>query len=195
MKIKLLNYSITLRVLSRPSRRLYSSINSDEVSKFNDIGNNWWNQHSYAGSGIKYCLLGYFITYIYYLGPLHAMNPCRVSFIRNALAKHLNRTELAVNKQLSGLKVLDIGCGGGLLSESLSRLGANVIGIDPAKQSIDVATRHSSYDPLTASIEYRCASIEDISSSGEKFDVICSLEVRYCVYMYQRMFITTSIRL
>jgi ubiquinone biosynthesis O-methyltransferase len=100
------------------------------------------------------------------------MNAARVKFIHSCIGNHKK-----VGKQLSGLRILDVGCGGGLLAESLSRLGAEVTAIDPSKENITVASEHSSVDPLTATITYRQTTIEDVCAAGEKFDAVTCLEV------------------
>lgn len=141
-------------------KRWLSTLNLKEVEKFGRVGEDWWNSSSHSGTG-----------------PLHAMNPVRVEFIRKSVAKKLGREHMIFVDQIKGLKVLDIGCGGGILCEALARLGAQVTGIDPASQSIDVAHRHSQCDLLTKNINYRSATVEDIVKSGEQFDVVCSLEV------------------
>lgn len=92
-------------------------------------------------------------------GPLHDMNPVRVDFVRKAVAQALNRTHLFESQQLKGLNILDVGCGGGLLSESLARLGANMTSIDPSPENIHVASSHSKNDPLTATINYKQSTV------------------------------------
>jgi ubiquinone biosynthesis O-methyltransferase len=82
------------------------------------------------------------------------MNPARVNFIRSQLATLLGREQVPVLDQIRGLNILDVGCGGGLLAESLARLGANVTAIDPSEQNIAVAKEHAALDPLTANIRY-----------------------------------------
>ncbi len=154
------------------------------------------------------------------------MNPVRVDFVRRSVAEALNRTHLFESQQLKGLNILDVGCGGGLLSESLARLGANMTSIDPAPENIKVASSHSRNDPLTATINYKQSTIgktdflstdghiffqisfeavcwaitmswpplnaylflrftEEILASGQKFDVVCALEVtQRCIVNY-----------
>ena len=80
-------------------------------------------------------------------------------------------------RQLEGLRVLDVGCGGGLAAEALARLGASVTAIDPARENIEVAKLHSASDSTTSEIRYLNTTVESIVSSGEKFDVVCALEV------------------
>lgn len=120
----------------------------------------WWDSNS--GSGV---------------GPLHDMNPTRVKFIRESLASYHSKDSEPILKQLEGLKILDVGCGGGLLSESLARLGATVTSIDPSEKNIEVAKAHSSKDPKTATIEYQVNTIQEIAKQEKKFDVVCALEV------------------
>ena len=108
---------------------------------------NWWNDTSRKGAG-----------------PLHAINPVRVGFIRNALAQKLGTSHLFASKQIAGLKILDVGCGGGLLAESLSRLGARVTAIDPSPENIQAAIAHSKLDHLTASIDYRHSVVGKVFS-------------------------------
>lgn len=87
------------------------------------------------------------------------MNPVRVEFVRKSVAETLQRTHLFESQQLKGLNILDVGCGGGLLSESLARLGANMTSIDPSPENIKVALAHSRCDPATASINYMQSTI------------------------------------
>lgn len=135
----------------------FSTVSPSEVSKFSRIGSQWWDDEAISGAS-----------------PLHSMNPTRVKFIVNAVGNSSSVTPL------HGLRILDVGCGGGLLSETLARLGADVTAIDPSENNINVARRHSSFDPLTRKIQYLSSTIEELKnglSPNERFDVICSLEV------------------
>lgn len=105
------------------------------------------------------------------------MNPVRVQFIREQIAKELSRTHIPSREQLKTLDILDVGCGGGLLSESLARLGANMTSIDPSPENIRIASSHKLGDPLTNSIDYQSTTIEELCEKEKKFDVVCSLEV------------------
>jgi ubiquinone biosynthesis O-methyltransferase len=125
-----------------------------------NICSEWWNSSSSHGTG-----------------PLHAMNPVRVSFVRQQLAERHDRLHLKPLQQIKGLSILDVGCGGGLLSEALARLGANMTSIDPSEENIAVARAHSSMSESTKGINYRVDRIENIAQTTEKFDAVCALEV------------------
>ena len=105
------------------------------------------------------------------------MNQARISFIRENVSILNDKKALPILEQLKGIKILDIGCGGGLVAESLARLGADVSAIDPSEENIRAAKLHSSLDPLTKNIRYYNQSVESMSQSSEKFDVVCVLEV------------------
>ena len=122
-----------------------SSVNSDEIDKFSAIGNKWWDTSSADGAS-----------------PLHTMNPVRVKFIRDCLSNNLSNKDVFASQQLKNLNILDVGCGGGLLSESLARLGASVTAIDPSAKNIEVARAHSRKDPLTSTIDFRQTTIGTI---------------------------------
>ena len=130
-----------------------NTINKKEIEKFSKIAEEWWNPE------------GKF-------KPLHKFNPIRISYIKDNIIKTL---KLKNNKKpLKKLKILDIGCGGGLLSEPLSRLGADVVGIDASKKNINVAKLHAKQNKLN--IKYFCTSPENFKSSI-KFDVILNMEI------------------
>ena len=126
-----------------------------EVERFEALAGEWWDT---AGK----------------LRPLHSQGPARLSFIRNAIVRHFD-IRTAGLQPLSGLSVLDVGCGGGLVSEPLARLGATVTGIDPTHDSIAVARRHAEGQGLA--IDYRTASVEQLVAAGEQFDAVVCVEV------------------
>ncbi|CAJ0640394.1 14311_t:CDS:2 [Entrophospora sp. SA101] len=127
-----------------------------------------------------------------YNGPiklLHSMNPLRVSYIQKQLTKHHS---ISTNYNIShdnnndylpfkGLRILDVGCGGGLLSESLVRLGASVLGVDASSENIKIAKLHSLKDPKLFSgpgnLEYQCITAEELVNNGELFDIVCAMEI------------------
>ena len=130
-----------------------NTINKKEIEKFSSIAEEWWDPQ------------GKF-------KPLHKFNPTRISYIKDHIVKTF---ELKNNeKPLKNVKILDIGCGGGLLTEPMKKLGANVVGIDASEKNIQVAKIHSKKNNLN--IEYQCASPENFSAK-EKFDVILNMEI------------------
>ena len=105
---------------------------------------------------------------------LHRFNPVRLTYIRDQVAAHFGRDPKRIGC-LSGLRMLDIGCGGGILSEPLARLGAHVVGADPATANIEVAMRHAAQTDLM--IDYRAVTAEALADKNERFDVILAMEV------------------
>ncbi|KAK3128415.1 hypothetical protein QOZ80_6BG0461320 [Eleusine coracana subsp. coracana] len=134
-----------------------SSLNPAEVAKFAAIAETWWD---FDGP----------------FKPLHLMNPTRLSFIRSGLCRHFRRDSYS-SKPLEGLKVIDVGCGGGILSEPLARMGATVTAIDAVDKNIKIASVHAASDPMTASIEYCCTTAEELVKQKRQFDAVISLEV------------------
>ena len=130
-----------------------NTINKKEIEKFSKIAEEWWNPH------------GKF-------KPLHKFNPIRISYIKESIIKSFKLKEKV--KPLEKVKILDIGCGGGLLSEPMSRLGAEVIGIDASDKNIEIAKFHAKKNNLN--IKYLCASPEKLNTST-KFDVILNMEI------------------
>ncbi|XP_071302512.1 ubiquinone biosynthesis O-methyltransferase, mitochondrial isoform X3 [Agelaius tricolor] len=144
--------------VKRPFSTSHSSVDSKEIKKFQLLAHKWWDEEGeYAA--------------------LHSMNDIRVPFIRDTLLSMSSNYNLG--NPLSGIKILDVGCGGGLLSEPLGRLGASVTGIDPVEDNIRTADRHKSFDPVLAErIQYKSSSLEEIvEESMETFDVIVASEV------------------
>ena len=130
-----------------------STINKKEIEKFSKMASEWWNP------------LGKF-------KPLHKFNPVRIKYIRDSAAKHFKIK--SNNEPLKNLNILDIGCGGGLLSEPMNKLGATVTGIDASKTNINIAKIHSKKNKLK--INYICASPENLKIN-KKFDIILNMEI------------------
>ena len=105
--------------------------------------------------------------------PLHELNPARLEYLRDEIKRHFKRE--ATDRPLAGLRILDTGCGAGLVTEPLTRMGATVTGIDPGADTIAAAQTHAASQGL--SIDYRCARIEDLATRGETFDAVTCLEV------------------
>ncbi len=132
-----------------------SSVDPREIERFDRLAPEWWDPQGK-------------------MGPLHAMNPVRLGFIRAQAAANFDRSEEKL-KLLEGLTAVDIGCGGGILSEPLARLGAKVTGLDLAEAALGVARQHADSEGLT--IDYRRQSIEELVAAGDQFDLVCALEV------------------
>jgi 2-polyprenyl-6-hydroxyphenyl methylase/3-demethylubiquinone-9 3-methyltransferase len=132
-----------------------SSIDPQEVAKFEAMAAEWWDPN------------GKF-------KPLHMLNPCRLDYIVQQIAAEYGR-DVTVPKPFKGLRILDIGCGGGLLSEPLARLGADVVGADAAPRNIPVAQIHAQQSGLD--IDYRNITVEKMAQQGEAFDAIVNMEV------------------
>ncbi len=130
-----------------------NSINKKEIEKFSKIAEEWWNPE------------GKF-------KPLHNFNPIRIKYIKDNIVKDFNIK--SSNKPFKKISILDIGCGGGLLSEPMSKLGANVVGIDASKKNIEVAKFHAKKNKLK--IDYKVASPEKLKTQI-KFDVILNMEI------------------
>ncbi|MEM8597345.1 MAG: bifunctional 2-polyprenyl-6-hydroxyphenol methylase/3-demethylubiquinol 3-O-methyltransferase UbiG [Pseudomonadota bacterium] len=138
-----------------PEKRWDGGVDPAELVKFEAIAAEWWDPRG------KFA-------------PLHAMQPVRLDYLRDQIAATHGRDARA-RRPFEGLKVLDIGCGGGLLSEPLARLGASVTGIDPAEGNIPVARLHAQAGGLE--IEYRVARAEELVEEGLVFDAVVALEV------------------
>ncbi len=132
-----------------------STIDPAEVAKFEAMAAEWWD----TDGKFK---------------PLHMLNPCRLGYITEQIAGEFGR-DLSAQKPFEGLRILDIGCGGGLLCEPMARLGATVVGADAAPRNIPVAQLHAEQSGLT--IDYRHTTAEDMAAAGEQFDVVLNMEV------------------
>ncbi len=132
-----------------------NTVDEGEVAKFQAMADEWWDPN------------GKF-------KPLHMLNPCRLDYITSQIASEFDR-DLKSSKPFDGLRILDIGCGGGLLSEPMARLGASVVGADAAERNIPVAQIHAEQSGLA--IDYRHTTAEALADAGEQFDVILNMEV------------------
>ena len=130
-----------------------NTINKQEIAKFSKISAEWWNPE------------GKF-------KPLHKFNPIRIKYIKDNIIKNFKLNSTI--KPLKKINILDIGCGGGLLTEPMCRLGANVVGIDASQKHIDIAKFHAKKNGLK--INYLCAKPEDLKIK-KKFDVILNMEI------------------
>ena len=131
------------------------TIDEGEVARFSRLADQWWDPHGP-------------------MAPLHKFNPVRLAYIRDRAAAHFERDPKRLDS-LVGLRILDIGCGGGVLSEPLARLGASVTGADPSESNIAAAKLHAAQSGLV--IDYRNTSAEDLVEAGETFDVVLAMEV------------------
>jgi 2-polyprenyl-6-hydroxyphenyl methylase / 3-demethylubiquinone-9 3-methyltransferase len=132
-----------------------ASVDPREVEQFARLAAQWWDPRGP-------------------MAPLHKLNPVRLAYVRDNIAAHFGRD---ANKLgcLKGLRILDIGCGAGLLTEPLARLGAEMVGIDPAEKNIAVARAHAVESG--AVVDYRDTTAEALAQEGERFDVVLAMEV------------------
>ena len=134
---------------------LGSTVDPAEIEKFRRMAEEWWDPR------------GKF-------RPLHRFNPVRLGFLKERLCRHFAKDPKA-DRPLSGLRLLDIGAGGGLVAEPLTRLGAEVVGIDATARNVEVARIHAAESGLA--IDYRHAAAEDLAEAGESFDAVLALEI------------------
>lgn len=132
-----------------------TTVDQSEVDRFSAMAAEWWSP------------TGKF-------RPLHKFNPVRLAYIREKICTRFDRDPNA-HDALKGLRVLDIGCGGGLLSEPMARMGADVTGADASKVNIEVAKIHASQSGVD--VDYRATTAEDLAKAGETFDVVLNMEV------------------
>ncbi len=132
-----------------------SSIDTAEIERFSKLASTWWDARGPMAA-------------------LHKLNPIRLGYIRDKAAERFDRDPKKLDC-LKGLRMLDIGCGGGLLSEPLARLGAQMVGADPAEENIAVAQTHA--DESGVAVDYRATTAEALAEAGEKFDVVLAMEV------------------
>lgn len=132
-----------------------STIDQSEVDRFSAMAAEWWDP------------TGKF-------KPLHKFNPVRLAYLRDTIAAEMGRDPRAA-RPLEGLRVLDIGCGGGLLSEPVARMGADVVGADPSERNIGIASTHARETGVA--VDYRAVTAEQLAEAGETFDIVMNMEV------------------
>jgi 2-polyprenyl-6-hydroxyphenyl methylase/3-demethylubiquinone-9 3-methyltransferase len=132
-----------------------SSIDSAEIQRFSKLASTWWDPRGP-------------------MAPLHKLNPVRLGYIRDKVTAHFDRDPKKLDC-LKGLRVLDIGCGAGILSEPLARLGASMVGADPSEENIAVAGTHARDNDVE--VDYRATTAEALAEAGEVFDVVLAMEV------------------
>lgn len=132
-----------------------STIDNQEISKFEKMANEWWNP---SGK----------------FKPLHKFNPIRLSFMRSKICQHFNLDDKSL-QPLTNLKILDIGCGGGLISEPFYNMGGDVLAIDASPINIEIAKTHAQKNNLK--INYLASTAEDLAKTNQQFDVVLALEI------------------
>jgi 2-polyprenyl-6-hydroxyphenyl methylase/3-demethylubiquinone-9 3-methyltransferase len=132
-----------------------STVDETEVARFSALAAEWWDPHGK-------------------MAVLHKFNPVRLGFIKEAVCRHFARDDKRLDA-LAGLRILDIGCGGGILSEPLARLQAEVVGADPSQTNIEGAKLHAADAGVT--VDYRATTAEALADAGERFEVVLAMEV------------------
>jgi 2-polyprenyl-6-hydroxyphenyl methylase/3-demethylubiquinone-9 3-methyltransferase len=128
---------------------------SEEVARFDALGEAWWDPDGP-------------------MAPLHRLNPVRIAWARDLIARHF-KLEAPVGLPLAGVDLLDVGCGAGLFAEPLARLGADVVGVDPAPAAIEAARRHA--EETGARLAYRTGTVEELAAEERRFAVVSAMEV------------------
>ncbi len=136
-------------------RQRAGTVSEDEVARFSRLSGQWWDARGPMAA-------------------LHKFNPVRLGYVRDRAAEHFGRDPKRLDS-LAGLRLLDIGCGGGILSEPLARLGAAVVGADPSERNIAVARHHAAESGVA--VDYRATTAEALAEAGEAFDVVLAMEV------------------
>ena len=138
-----------------PQQTSAATVDESEVARFSRLSRQWWDPNGP-------------------MAPLHKFNPIRLGYVRDRAAAHFGRDPNRLDS-LAGLRMLDIGCGAGVLSEPLARLGAAVVGADPSDSNIAAAKHHAAESGLA--IDYRATTAEALEAAGESFDVVLAMEV------------------
>ncbi len=141
--------------MTQPVLEPSASVDPAEIAKFTAMADEWWDP---AGK----------------FAPLHKFNPCRLKFIREYAASHFGKDPKAL-RPFEGLALLDIGCGGGLLSEPMSRIGFAALGVDPSQKNVAIATAHAG--KTGSPVTYRATTAETLAAEGARFDVVLNMEV------------------
>ena len=132
-----------------------SSVMSEEVARFDALGDAWWDPDGP-------------------MAPLHRLNPVRIGWARDLIVRHF-KLDADPGAPLAGVSLIDVGCGAGLFAEPLARLGAEVVGADPASDAIEAARRHA--EETGARLSYRAATVEELAAEPRRFDVVSAMEV------------------
>lgn len=132
-----------------------TTVDASEIARFAALSARWWDDNGP-------------------MRPLHKLNPTRLAWIKGEIAARFGRDRQAADA-LTGLRILDVGCGAGILAEPLARMGAEVVGIDPSPEIVAAAKLHAG--EMNLAIDYRTASAEELEAAGERFDVVTALEV------------------
>ena len=132
-----------------------ASVMSEEVARFDALGDAWWDEDGP-------------------MAPLHRLNPLRIAWARDLIARHFG-LQAPAGLPLAGVSLLDVGCGAGLFAEPLARLGADVVGVDPAPAAIEAARHHA--EETGARLAYRAATVEALAEEPRLFDVVSAMEV------------------
>jgi 2-polyprenyl-6-hydroxyphenyl methylase/3-demethylubiquinone-9 3-methyltransferase len=138
-----------------PRAQHQGTVDPAEVERFSALATEWWNPRGK-------------------MAPLHKFNPVRIGYIRDRAAARFSRDPKRLDS-MKGLRILDIGCGGGILAEPLARLGAAMVAIDPSETNIAAAGQHAEQSGLA--IDYRCTTAEELVEQGETFDIVLAMEV------------------
>jgi len=137
------------------SQSQHTTVDPAEIARFSALSTEWWDPRGR-------------------MRPLHRFNPVRLAYVRDAAARKFSRDPNRLDS-LAGLRILDIGCGAGILAEPLARIGASVLGADPSPSNIEAARIHAAQSGLA--VDYRATTAEALAAANERFDVLLAMEV------------------